>query len=72
MYPATDEQLKAYIATSEPMDKAGGYGIQGLGAVLVQKIHGDYNNVVGLPVAEIWQRMNAHGIMKAIMDENKE
>ena len=72
MYPATDEQLKAYIATSEPMDKAGGYGVQGLGAVLVQKIHGDYNNVVGLPVAEIWQRMNAHGIMKAIMDENKE
>ena len=72
MYPATDEQLKAYIASGEPMDKAGSYAIQGLGTVFVQGIHGDYNNVVGLPVAEIWQCMNKNEVMRAIMDANKE
>lgn len=72
MYPATEEQLKAYVASSEPMDKAGSYAIQGLGTVFVQGIHGDYNNVVGLPVAEIWQRINSDTAMRAIMDANKE
>lgn len=72
MYPASDEQLKAYIASSEPMDKAGSYAIQGLGTVFIQGIHGDYNNVVGLPVAEIWQCMNVNPVMRAIMDANKE
>lgn len=52
-YPADDEQLRAYIATGEPMDKAGAYGIQGLGGLLVEKIAGDYNNVVGLPMARL-------------------
>lgn len=71
MYPATDEQLKAYIASGEPMDKAGSYAIQGLGAVFIQGIHGDYNNVVGLPVAEIWQCMQADETMRAIVAVNK-
>lgn len=48
-----DEQINAYIATGEPMDKAGAYGIQGNGALLVEKIDGDYFNVVGLPVSEL-------------------
>lgn len=47
-----DELIKRYIATREPMDKAGAYGIQGMGAILVAHIHGCYSNVVGLPLAE--------------------
>lgn len=49
----TDEKIKRYIASGEPMDKAGAYGIQGLGAMLVDYIHGDYFNVVGLPVSAL-------------------
>lgn len=52
-YPAGEQQLKAYIATGEPMDKAGAYGIQGIGGLLVMGINGDYNSVVGLPVNEL-------------------
>jgi MAF protein len=51
MKPMTDEGLKRYIATGEPDDKAGAYGIQGLGATLVEKIDGCYFNVVGLPIS---------------------
>ena len=56
---ATEAELRAYIRTGEPMDKAGAYGVQGLGALLVEGIRGDYYNVMGLPLVRL-SRMLAH------------
>ncbi len=58
MYDNSDELIDMYIKTKEPMDKAGSYGIQGKGAVLVKEIQGDYNNVVGLPLAKVFRTLN--------------
>ena len=52
-YDLSDEEIADYISTGEPMDKAGAYGIQGYGALLVKKISGDFFNVVGLPVGKL-------------------
>lgn len=57
MYPMTEDEIRKYIATGEPMDKAGAYGIQGKCAAFIEKIEGDYNNVVGLPVARVYQNI---------------
>lgn len=56
-YPISREELKNYIATGDPMDKAGAYGIQGNFAIHIKKIHGDYNNVVGMPIARLYQEL---------------
>ena len=53
-YDLSDDAIDAYIASGEPMDKAGAYGIQGAGGrMLVRKIDGDFYNVVGLPIARV-------------------
>ena len=61
-YPAEKEEILQYVRTGEPMDKAGSYAIQGLWAVYVKEICGDYNNVVGLPVARVFQEAKKLGI----------
>ncbi len=57
-----EKEIRRYIATGEPMDKAGAYGIQGKCAIYIDKISGDYNNVVGLPVAAIYRELKKLGI----------
>ncbi|MCD8300162.1 MAG: Maf family protein [Clostridiales bacterium] len=57
-YPMSDEEIWDYIHTGEPMDKAGAYGIQGIGGKFIRQIMGDYNTVVGLPLARIYQELS--------------
>lgn len=56
-YPISREEIAAYAATGDPLDKAGSYGIQGPFAVHIRGIEGDYNNVVGLPIARLYQEL---------------
>ena len=58
----TQEDIAAYVATGEPMDKAGAYGIQDRGGQLVESVDGDYLNVVGLPLAEVVRVLEEFGI----------
>lgn len=60
--PLTRESIRAYIATREPMDKAGAYGIQGLGATLVERIDGDYFAVMGLALARMIDLLDSVGV----------
>lgn len=55
--PMTEEEISDYVATGDPMDKAGAYGIQGICARYITGIEGDYNNVVGLPVGRLYQEL---------------
>lgn len=60
--PLTAEEIEAYVSTGEPMDKAGSYGIQGYGSMLVEGISGDYFNVVGLPVCLLGRMLQQFGV----------
>jgi len=60
----SQKEIQWYSTTNEPYDKAGGYGIQGMGAFLVRKISGSYSNVVGLPICEVMETLMTLGIIK--------
>lgn len=61
-YKLSEEEIDAYIETGEAWDKAGGYGIQGKGSLFVEKIHGDYYSVVGLPLSRVARELKRLGI----------
>lgn len=60
--PASESELRAYIRTGEPMDKAGAYGVQGKGALLVERLDGDFFNVMGLPVLRLSRMLERFGV----------
>lgn len=60
VYPMSQEEILSYVATGEPMDKAGAYAIQGKFAAYIKEINGDYNNVVGLPIGRLYQEMKKY------------
>lgn len=62
MLPLSDRDVEWYVATGEPLDKAGSYAVQGIGAMFIDSIHGSYTNVVGLPLATLFQMLRKAGL----------
>lgn len=67
--PLSRREIENYVATGEPMDKAGAYGIQGGAALFAEKMHGDYYNVMGLPVCTLWKLLRQ--IAPEIMEDTQ-
>ena len=67
--PMEQKEIEAYVATGEPMDKAGSYGIQGGAALFAENMQGDYYNVMGLPVCALWKMLRA--LAPELMEENR-
>jgi septum formation protein len=63
MCEISDEEIRAYVATGEPMDKAGAYAIQGIASRWIPRIEGDYSNVVGLPIALVYSELKKRGVV---------
>lgn len=62
MLPLSEREIAWYVQTGEPLDKAGAYAVQGIGAMFIDSIHGSYTNVVGLPLATLFQMLQRAGI----------
>jgi septum formation protein len=62
MLPLSPDEIEWYVRTGEPLDKAGAYAVQGIGAMFIDSIHGSYTNVVGLPLATLFQMLRRAGI----------
>ncbi len=62
--PLSQKEIDRYVESGEPMDKAGAYGIQGGASLFVEKLHGDYYNVMGLPVCRLWQMLGQLDMME--------
>ncbi len=67
-YPLNEDEIKWYVETEEPLDKAGAYGIQGYGKIFVKSINGDYFNVVGFPVAKFYHKLKKNKIKIPILN----
>lgn len=70
-YPLSPQEVEWYCSLKEPYDKAGAYGIQAAGALLVQGLTGDYFNVMGLPVAALARHLREMGVTAALSEQNK-
>lgn len=62
MLPLSQDEIRWYVRTGEPMDKAGSYAVQGIGSMFIESIHGSFTNVVGLPLATLYQMLRRAGI----------
>ncbi|MEO8383564.1 MAG: Maf family protein [Acidobacteriota bacterium] len=62
MLPLSAQEIEWYVATGEPLDKAGAYAVQGIGAMFIESIHGSYSNVVGLPLATLYSMLKKAGV----------
>ncbi|HSP13806.1 MAG TPA: Maf family protein [Thermoanaerobaculia bacterium] len=62
MLPLSQQDIRWYVGTKEPMDKAGAYAVQGIGSMFIDSVHGSYTNVVGLPLAMLFQMLRKAGV----------